>query len=463
MQPTAKRLAILTLLGGTALVCGCTNTYSVDVNSAQKISDTSGNFTNNLHDGDQFGQSLANLHDINLDGIPDLAVGMPLDDDNGTDQGAVYILFMKANGEVDLKQKISALAGNFTGVLHPGDHFGSAVAGIGALILNGFTDIAVGAPGDDDGGTDRGAVWILHLDRQGLVLSQQKISALSAGLTTTLTDGDQFGSAVTAMGDLDGDGIIDLAVGAPGNSDGGTGRGAIWILLMNSNGTVKTTQKISDTAGNFNGGLHNGDRFGAAIADMGDLDGNGVQDLAVGAPGDDDGGTDRGAVWILLMKHDGTVSSSQKLSQTQGQFAGLLGDGDQFGTGVTNLGDLNKDGVPELGVGAPDNVDGGPKRGAIWVVFLRQDRTVISSSRVSSTQGNFQGPLHDNDQFGTALISLGDLNKDGTVDIATGASLDDDGGTDRGAAWVLFMNPVVVGQRVDPDVDMATLFSGRGY
>jgi len=65
---------------------------------------------------------------------------------------------------------------------------------------------------------------------------------------------------------------------------------------------ANTNQKISDTQGGFTGVLSNGDRFGSAVCSLGDLDGDGVEDLAVGAPGDDGGGSDRGAVWILFLR-----------------------------------------------------------------------------------------------------------------------------------------------------------------
>ena len=67
-------------------------------------------------------------------------------------------------------------------------------------------------------------------------------------------------------------------------------------------GEVLFHQKISDTAGGFTGGLHNNDFFGVAAAALGDLDGDGVTDLAVGAVNDDDGGFNRGAVWILFLE-----------------------------------------------------------------------------------------------------------------------------------------------------------------
>ena len=143
---------------------------------------------------------------------------------------------------------------------------------------------------------------------------------------------------------------------------------------MRADGTVKSEQKISDTAGGFTGLLDDGDHFGNAIASLGDLDGDGVSDLAVGATGDDDGGTNRGAVWILFMKADGTVLSEQKISDTVGGFTGVLDSeslfGDLFGSDVFSLGDLDGDGVIDLAVGEFRDDDGGTNRGAVWILFL---------------------------------------------------------------------------------------------
>ncbi len=113
--------------------------------------------------------------------------------------------------------------------------------------------------------------------------------------------------ATAALGDLNGDGIGDLAVGGQRHDDGGTDRGAVWILFLNPDGTVKSHQKISDTEGGFLGVLDNADSFGISVASLGDVDGDDVVDVAVGAFLDDDGGTNRGAVWVLFLNTDGTV------------------------------------------------------------------------------------------------------------------------------------------------------------
>ncbi len=105
----------------------------------------------------------------------------------------------------------------------------------------------------------------------GMVLSHQKISDTEGGFTGILDNGDHFGTSVASLGDHDGDGIGDLAVGAYADDDGGNQHGAVWVLFLNSDGTVKSHQKISDTEGGFTGKLHNKDRFGFYAAALGEL------------------------------------------------------------------------------------------------------------------------------------------------------------------------------------------------
>jgi len=138
---------------------------------------------------------------------------------------------------------------------------------------------------------------------------------LEKNLTNSLRldDGDTFGSDIGLLTDLDGDGINELAVGASEDDDGGKDRGAVYILFLNEDGTVKKHQKISDTEGNFEGVIESLDYFGRDIDTIGDLDGNGINELAVGAFRNDNGGKDRGAVYILFLNEDGTVKKHQKI------------------------------------------------------------------------------------------------------------------------------------------------------
>ena len=370
------------------------------VASFGKISDTEGFFSGPLNpggaldDNDQLGHWVADIGDLDGDGVSDLAVTAIRDDDGGLESGAIWILFMNTNGTVKSKQKISDTEGFLSGPLNPGgvlapsDFFGHMVVSIGDLDGDGVTDLAVGAVQDDDGGSNRGAVYILFLDNDGTVKSKQKISDSEGFLSGPLNpggaldDGDQFGVSVTSIGDLDGDGISDLAVGATGDDDGGSLRGAVYVLFLNTDGTVKSKQKISDSEGflsgpmNPGGLLDNVDNFGLSVGSIGDLDGDDISDLAVGAVGDDDGGSRRGAVYVLFLNTDGTVKSKQKISDTAGFLSGPLNPGgvledvDLFGYSVANIGDRNGDGVTDLAVGAVGDDDGGSGRGAVYVLFM---------------------------------------------------------------------------------------------
>jgi len=152
----------------------------------------------------------------------------------------------------------------------------------------------------------------------GNVLSYPLINSISLGsLGAQIDDGDEFGDAVAFLGDLDGAGpsVAAMAVGAIGDDDGGTQRGAVWILFLNSAGAVISHQKISSTAGGFTGSLASNDQFGSSVVWLGDLDGAGpsVGALAVGAVGDDDDGLNRGAVYILFLNSAGQVLTTKKV------------------------------------------------------------------------------------------------------------------------------------------------------
>lgn len=353
---------------------------SGQVLSKQKISDTAGGFTATLDDFDEFGGSLCRLE--GLDGVggsvATLAVGTSLDDDGGSDVGAVYLLFLSSSGTVTSYAKISKTSGGLSAGLSDGEEFGTSVAWLGDLDGAGpsVAALAVGAIGNSDGGISRGAVYILFLASDGSVLSHSKISDTAGGFSATLDDVDEFGGAVEWLGDLDGAGpsVATLAVGATGDDDGGSGRGAVYILFLDSNGSVLSYQKISSTAGNFTGTLDNLDRFGDALTNLGDLDGTGGGKvaLAVGVTGDDDGGSQRGAVWVLFLDTSGNVVSHQKISDTAGNFTGTLDSGDELGGSVATLGDLDGGGASTIAmlVGATGDDDGGLQAGAAWIMFL---------------------------------------------------------------------------------------------
>jgi len=355
-------------------------------------------------------------------------------------------------GTVLSEQKLSDSQGNFTGPLSDLDEFGGAVVGLGDLDGAGPSTVAVaiGAVGDDDGGGNRGAVYILFLDGTGNVLSEQKISDTQGNFTATIDNSDDFGCSLAYLGDLDGAGpsVATLAVGAAGDDDGGTDRGAVYILFLASTGNVLSYQKISDTQGNFTATIFNADEVGGAVAFLGDLDGAGtsVGALAVGSAPFDDGGINRGAVYIMFLNSAGSVVSYQRISRTAGGLPAIIDTADEFGSSVAGLGDLDGAGtsVGALLVGAIGDDDGGSDRGAIYVLFLDNAGMVLSYQKISDLVGNFLAPLDNLDEFGGAVANLGDLDPFGggntVTAVAVGAIGDDDGGQNRGATYVLFLD-----------------------
>ena len=406
--------------------------------SHQKISSLEGGFSGPLSDLDFLGFSMSFLGDHDGDGVADLVSGAAGDGDGGSFRGAVWILFMQSDGTVRAHQKISDTQGNFLGTLRNGDQFGSSVAALGDLDGDGVGDLAVGTFADVDGGVGRGAVWILFLELDGTVKAHQKISSTEGGFAGALQDRDNFGTSVASLGDHDGDGVGDIAVGASGSDDEGEQSGAVWILYLNTDGTVKSHGHIPTTG--FQGQLTRGDGFGSSVAFLGDLDGDGIGDLAVGAEDDTNGGIPRGAVWILFLNVDGSVKGHQKVSAADGGFDGEVAIGDRFGSSLAALGDIEGDGVSDLAVGAHLGDNGGTARGAMWILFLRSDGTVKGYEEISNQRGGFEGQLDDADQFGLSVARLGDLDGDGRLDLAVGAPGDDDGGEARGAVWNLFLD-----------------------
>ena len=249
-----------------------------------------------------------------------------------------------------------------------------------------------------------------------------KIENGSGGMVADLEPGDRFSRDHDQAGDINGDGVIDLVIGARSDDDGATDAGAIYIAFLNSDGTVQSNQKISMLEGGFNETLLENNFFGYGVAGIGDYDNDGIPDIAASASGS----TNR-ALYIIHLNSDGTVKNFVKNSGIVAQ-------------GLSAIGDINSDGRIDLVACDPGSDLGGNNRGAINILFLDDASQVITNNTVtiSSVDGGFGTGLENDDQFGGREVAmLGDIDNDGTLEMAVGAFMSDGG---KGAIWMLSLN-----------------------
>jgi hypothetical protein len=278
---------------------------------------------------EHFGASVIDAGDLNGDGLDDLAVGAPSDPSRGTDTGRVLIYW---GGGRSSGQPALVLKG-----LRKGELFGASLAGPGDVNGDGFPDLVVGAPG----GTVSGRAYVFY---GGPGMDATADITLDSGI------GGSFGSTVSGAGDVNGDGLADFLVAA---APFATGSGAGTVHLMFGSRTRGVSGRV------ILEGERVGDGFGTALTAAGDLDGDGYDDFAVGAPLAIGAGDDAGAVYLYF--------GGPKFAPVPGKVLRGTAPGEQLGTALAGGVDLNGDGRPDLAIGAPGASTGGPSSGQVLV------------------------------------------------------------------------------------------------
>lgn len=323
---------------------------------------------------------------------------------------------------------------------------------------DGFDDLAVGTPGEDIGSdVDAGAVNVIYGTSSGLSSSGDQIwHQDSDGIDWRAEDGDKFGSALAA-GDFNGDGIVDLAIGVPGESVGDIKEaGAVFVLYGTGSGLAADDHQIwtqdstgvADIPERF-------DHFGSALA-AGDFDGDGIQDLAIGVPGENiDGLNDAGAVHVLYGTADGLAGTGSQFIEQDAD--GIVGDNeryDMFGATLA-AGNLGQSSADDLAIGAPgEDIGSRIDAGAVTVVYGQNGTGLLMSTSRSFHQNTVNnsddvpGVAEDFDYFASSL-AIGDINGDGIGDLAVGVPGEDIGSTKDAGAVNVFYGTSADGLRIN--------------
>ncbi|MCB9024841.1 MAG: FG-GAP repeat protein [Bdellovibrionaceae bacterium] len=370
--------------------------------------ETHGNYSSG---SDYFGNGVCG-GDINGDGKEDLIVGAPLDDSRYADQGAIYIYL---NRESNFLNKPDIIL-NTTGYELFQKQYGSS-----CLVMDfdrdGNNDLLVGAQADDIGGTDGGAVFIHFGTGSGLSKMPRQV-IVDPGDTS-----NGFGSAIEA-GDINNDGFPDLVIGAYLDDTGGTDKGIVYVYESNN-----TTGQIDiNSYTTFQTVVNNTEWFGAALTII-DFDGDGDNDLLVGAPFNDTAATDSGRV--VVYDNPGTVNTLLDNTADSFIYHPTTAANSQFGQGLTT-GKLNSSIYKDLIIGAYNDDSLYTNAGAIYIY---NGSITGPSATFNQVYQGLEGVDSTSDGFGFS-ISLIDFNNDGKKDIVIGTPYDDSPGLNVGSVFI---------------------------
>jgi hypothetical protein len=379
----------------------------IDLGSESKLN------ASDASSGDNFGSAVAGAGDVNGDGYADVIVGAYWDDDaGGTGSGSAYVYLGAASG-VDPAAETKLTASDPASE----DLYGYSVSGAGDVNGDGYADVIVGAENDDDRGTDSGSAYVYLGSASGVDPDAETKLTASDGAAE-----DWYAKSVSGAGDVNGDGYADVIVGAHGDDDGGPKSGTAYVYLGSATGLdlASEAKVVASDASNSSW-------LGWSVSGAGDVNGDGFDDVVVGARDEDQNGYNAGAAYVYLGSPSGIdLTAEVKLDASDG------GDEDYFGHDVAGIGDVNGDGFDEVIVGAYGADDGGSMTGSAYV-YLGTANGIDPGTESKHTASDAAA----DDRFGWRTAGAGDANGDGFDDVIVSAHYHEHLGPGSGAVYVL--------------------------